>query len=300
MKAIRWAGFLAVFAVLTLGATARAQSRITKTLSLSPGGEFVLNSDQGSVTVSGLRPSGARLVITSNRGQLNKLFEITYIASPGRVQVTVHRRERGGWFNRTNLHIDVAVPSETRLSIQTRGGAIRTSGLRGGETLATSGGSITVSSLDGNLVARTSGGPIRLREVTGNAETKTSGGPIDVGSLEGSLVAQTSGGPIRIDGISGRVDAQTSGGPIEAVFARDDAEGGVLETSGGSIQVALDPTVNLDVDASTSGGNVSTDLPLHREGKISRSTLHGSLGSGGALLRLHTSGGSIHITSRAT
>jgi hypothetical protein len=298
MKAIRWIGFSTVVAVLTLGVGARAQSRITKTLSLQPGGEFVLSSDLGSVTISGLSPTGAHLAITSNREQINSLFEITYVVSPGRVQVTVRRRERSGWFNHVSLHFDIEVPAQTALDIRTRGGGIRTSSLRGNETLTTSGGAIDVSSLDGHLLARTSGGSIRLREVTGNAEVETSGGPIGVASLEGSLVAHTSGGPIRIDGISGRVDAHTSGGSIEAVFARDDAEGGVLETSGGSIRVALDPAVNLEVDASTSGGSVLTDLPLRREGKSSRSSVHGAVGSGGALLRLHTSGGSIRITSR--
>ncbi len=298
MKMSRRTILVTAVAVFALGTIAGAQTRITKTLNLSPGGEFVLNSDQGSVTVSGLSRRGARLVITSNREQLNKLFEITYLASPGRVQVMIHRRERSWWFNHTNLHIDVTVPTQTRLNIRTGGGAIRTSGLEGDELLVTSGGSIYVSDLNGRLAARTSGGPIRLREVTGDAQLSTSGGPIDVGSLEGSLIARTSGGSISIEGISGRVDAQTSGGTIEAVLARGDADGGILETSGGSIHVALDPEVNLEVDASTSGGSVTTDLPLHRTGKISPSSFHGFLGSGGALLRLHTSGGSIRITSR--
>jgi hypothetical protein len=70
-------------ALLTLGAMARAQSRITKSFSLAPGGEFVLDSDQGSVTVSGFQSSGVRLTITSNREQINKLFGITNVVSPG-------------------------------------------------------------------------------------------------------------------------------------------------------------------------------------------------------------------------
>jgi DUF4097 and DUF4098 domain-containing protein YvlB len=192
------------------------------------------------------------------------------------------------------------VPAETRLEIRTGGGSIRTYSLQGDETLVTSGGSIEVSGVKGRVMAHTSGGAIKLREVTGDAEAETSGGPIGVDSLEGSLTAHTSGGPIRINGISGQVNATTSGGPIEATFARGNAAGGLLETSGGSIRVTLDPTVNLQVDASTSGGIVSTDLPLRREGKISPSSLRGLLGSGGASLRLHTSGGSIRITSLAT
>jgi DUF4097 and DUF4098 domain-containing protein YvlB len=69
----------------------------------------------------------------------------------------------------------------------------------------------------------------------------------------------------------------------------------VLESSGGSIEVAIDPSANLDLDASTSGGSVSSDLPVRVVGTVSHSSMHGSIGSGGEELRLHTSGGSIHI-----
>ena len=70
---------------------------------------------------------------------------------------------------------------------------------------------------------------------------------------------------------------------------------GNLETSGGSIEIAIDPAANLNLDASTSGGSVSSDLPVRVVGTISHTSMHGSIGSGGEELRLHTSGGSIHI-----
>jgi DUF4097 and DUF4098 domain-containing protein YvlB len=67
-----------------------------------------------------------------------------------------------------------------------------------------------------------------------------------------------------------------------------------LDTSGGSIEVSIDRSANLNLDASTSGGSVSSDLPV-LNGAVSHSHMQGAIGSGGEQLRLHTSGGSIHI-----
>ena len=123
----------------------------------------------------------------------------------------------------------------------------------------------------------------------------TSGGQIEAASIDGSLTAHTSGGPIRVDRVTGYVEAKTSGGPISVNFGRGSPRGGMLETSGGSIEAGVDRSSNLEIDASTSGGSVTSDLPIQVVGKISNTSLHGSLGSGGETLRLHTSDGSIHI-----
>jgi hypothetical protein len=282
-------------AILALGSSALAESRIEKSLKLQPKGRFELDSDEGSVTVTGSAAAGAHIVITSDRDDIEELFEFQFEEGASLARVTCRRRHWGGWSRNISLHFEVEVPAETQTEIRTGGGGVKLFGLRDGSELRTSGGSIEVSGLGGNLDAHTSGGPIRLREVTGEARIETSGGGIEVASLEGSLRAHTSGGPIHIDRVTGYVEARTSGGPVHVNFGRGNARGGDVESSGGSIEVAVDPSVNLDIDASTSGGSVSTDLPLRVVGRISTSSLHGSLGSGGETLRLHTSGGSIHI-----
>jgi len=111
--------------------------------------------------------------------------------------------------------------------------------------------------------------------------------------VTGDLKVHSSGGSIRIDEAAGLVDADTSGGGIRATFARGNSKGGRLESSGGSIELALDPNADLEIDASAS--HVSSDLPLTVRGEISRSRLHGTLNKGGASLRIHTSGGGIRI-----
>jgi len=286
---------LAALSLLAVASPAAAESRIEKTLELQPKGQFILDADAGSVSVTGTSRPGAHVVITSDRNDLNTEFEFNFEGSAGLARVTARHKHDFGWSHGVSLHFEVEVPTETRTDLRTGGGSIKLSGLRGESDLKTSGGSIEVSGLNGILQAHTSGGSIRIREVTGDTRVETSGGSIDVESVEGSLRAHTSGGGIHVERVTGYLEAKTSGGPIRASYSRGNSHGGELETSGGSIEVAIDPSANLNLDASTSGGSVSTDLPLRVVGTISHSSLHGSLGSGGEELRLHTSGGSIHI-----
>jgi hypothetical protein len=286
---------LAALVTPALATLADASSRIERNLKLEPKGRFVLQSDVGSVTLTGASSSGARVVISSDREDFESRYDISFEANPGIASVTVRRKDRFGWSEHISVHFEIEVPSQTQTEIRTGGGSIRLSSLRGDSELKTSGGAIDVSGLSGRLDAKTSGGSIHLQEVDGDARVDTSGGRIEVASLDGSLNAHTSGGPIHVDRVTGHVEAETSGGPISVNFGRGNLRGGVLETSGGSIEVELDRSANLEIDASTSGGSVTSDLPIRVVGKISSSSLHGSLGSGGETLRLHTSGGSIHI-----
>jgi len=288
---------LAALIIAALAPLAQASSRIEKNLKLEPKGRFVLESEVGSVTLTGRSSSGAHVVITSNREDLESVYDISFEENPGSASVILRRKDHWGWREHTSVHFEVEIPSQTQTEIRTGGGSIGLSNLRGDSELRTSGGSIEISGLAGRLEAKTSGGSIHLQEVDGDTRVDTSGGSIEANSIDGSLTAHTSGGPIRVDRVTGYVKAETSGGPISVNFGRGNTHGGALETSGGSIEVELDHSANLEIDASTSGGSVTSDLPIRVVGKISSSSLHGSLGSGGETLRLHTSGGSIHIRS---
>jgi hypothetical protein len=278
---------------------ARAGSQIDQKMKLEPGGRFVLETFEGTVSVMGSNESGADVVVTSNRDDIQRDVDFDFEENPGDAEV--HARRRGPWdffgsiFSGIWLHYDVRVPKNTQVEIQTSGGGIKVFALTGDTELRTSGGPIEASQVTGNLRANSSGGNIRAEVVHGDASLATSGGGIEADAIDGSLKAHTSGGWIHISAVAGRVDARTSGGSINAAFAKGDSSGGVLDTSGGGIDVKIDPAANLDIDASTSGGGVHADLPLRVSGNFSRDNLHGSLGTGGATLRMHTSGGSIRI-----
>ncbi len=282
--------------ILILTAPAWADSQLTKTLKLNPNGRFVLDASEGGVIIMGSDQPGAIVVVTSNRDDVQDRVDFNFEENPGMVRLTARRR---AWhlfdFFFERLSYKIRVPKTTALEIKTGGGGITVYSMLSDADLKTSGGFIWISHLQGMLHAHTSGGHIKAEQIQGDTDLETSGGGIEADSVDGRLVAHTSGGSIHIDQVTGRIDAHTSGGSIGATFRKGNAHGGLIETSGGSIHLKVDPGVNLDVDASTSGGSVHSSIPLRVTDAASHSALRGTLGSGGELLRVHTSGGSVLI-----
>jgi DUF4097 and DUF4098 domain-containing protein YvlB len=265
--------------VFFLAAASRAfsQSHIEKDMKLAPGGRLMIDASASDVFVTGGPESGAHVVVTSNRADLEDLFAFHFDEEPGAVRIEVHKLSAVPRPKSLQLRMEVRVPTKTNVEIRTGGGDVKVSHIEGDTNLETSGGDVGVRDLAGNLTARTSGGDIELRDLTGDVNVKTSGGDITLQNAHG------------------RIDARTSGGDVKAELARGNAKGGEIETSGGDIELRLDPAVSLDLDASTSSGEVTSSLPLKTTGVISPSRLHATLGSGGETLRLHTNGGSVHI-----
>jgi DUF4097 and DUF4098 domain-containing protein YvlB len=298
---------------------ALADTRIERELALQPGGKFILDTDNGSVRVVGGSGSGARVVITSSRDDLESLYDVKFEERPGEVEVNVDRKGAKKWFNWGNsgkMKFEIEVPESTEIDIDTSGGSIvveaidaparldtsggsiNASNIRGDLLADTSGGSITIEEVDGNVNADTSGGGINVHGVRGNVRADTSGGGITIGDVTGDIAADTSGGSIRIEEAGGQVQAESSGGPVLVAFSSGNSAGGALSTSGGGITVTLDGSVNLDIDAASSGGSVDFDVPVTVQGRVSRTAVKGTLGSGGELLKLRSSGGGIKIRSR--
>lgn len=184
---------------------------------------------------------------------------------------------------------------------RTSGGSIKLTSCGSPVDLKTSGGSIQAVDVAGDVRAQTSGGSLRFGDIKGSIWGKTSGGSIKVESCSGGADVQTSGGGIRLQSVGGDVNAKTSGGAIHAVTKTQLQDACRLRTSGGGITVTLIPDIAIDVDAETSGGRVSTEFAVASvvQGKVPRNRLKGSINGGGPLLKLHTSGGNIHLQKAA-
>jgi len=68
-----------------------------------------------------------------------------------------------------------------------------------------------------------------------------------------------------------------------------------LSTSGGTISLFLPAKTGASIDASTSGGRVSSSLPLSSTETDERNHLRGAINGGGEQVLLHSSGGSISV-----
>ncbi len=308
---------LTLLAALAFASVALADFRLERELALAPGGAFVLDTDSGSIEIRGVDRSGARILVTSSRDDVEERFTFSFEERGDDAVVRVEKRgnrarrmfSSGG----ERLRFAIEVPRRVDLDLRTAGGAIDAESIQGQVDLHSSGGSISIAAVEGKVDAHTSGGSMNASQVRGDVRLDTSGGSIRAEGIDGNLVAKSSGGGIHAAGIGGDatvktsggsvevfdvagvIEAHSSGGPVRASFTSGNGSGGTLSSSGGGITATIDPAVALDIDAHTSGGRVTFDMPITVQGPISRNSLRGELNGGGPTLKLRSSGGSIRL-----
>jgi hypothetical protein len=312
---------LGVGAGLLAAPPVQGATRIEKRLALASGGRVIVRTDVGSVSVRGDATTGATVLLTADRDDFEKDYEVRFEATAGQAQVIVKRRRSAwSWFGdwgiwRGKVEIAISVPHASSTSVRASGGRIEVSGLEGDSDLGSSGGSIHARDLAGKLEAHTSGGGIEVTDLRGDVRLRSSGGTVRAASVRGTVSAESSGGGVHLERISGdlrasssgggitvrdaggRVEASSSGGSVRIGFAPGNAHGGDIESSGGGVEVRLDPGVGLSLDAASSGGSVTCELPVIVQGTISRHSLHGVLRGGGERLHLYSSGGGIRVAA---
>ncbi len=277
-------------------ATAGADFRLEKELELAPGGLLIVDAEGGRISVEGGATDGVHVLVTSTRSDIEERYRFSFESSGERAKIEADRRGLG-WFNWGDggLRFEIRVPTETSVDLETSGGRIEVEGLEGEVLLDTSGGRIEIYDVRGDVDAHTSGGPITAEEIVGSLRAHTSGGSISVERVTGDVFANTSGGSVVLEEIGGHAEAKSSGGSISVRFSAGNGEGGTLSTSGGTVTAYVDETVSLDIDASTTGGRVTLDVPVAVRGAVSKRSVQGELNGGGPTLRMRSSGGSIRL-----
>lgn len=200
--------------------------------------------------------------------------------------------------------------------------------------LHSSSGRIRVEEIEGAVKAKTSSGGIHLQGAARMADLTTSSGGIHAEGIAGAVRARTSSGGIEVQGGSGYALLHSSSGGVKAHMRRLEESGefssssgairveveestapivvkgtsgsitirigsGIVpvdaKTSSGSVHVTLPAGFAGQLDASTNSGRVHCDLPLD-DAHSTRKHVRGKIGEGGeALVKLHTSSGSVHV-----
>lgn len=127
-------------------------------------------------------------------------------------------------------------------------------------------------------------------------EVRTSNGQVQVADFDGTIAAETSNGAIRLAGTRTFERLATSNGAIDAEVRALDTDARAT-TSNGAIRLALAPTINAQVEARTSNGQVTASgLPLTTT-TAGQTELRGTLGAGGPRLVVETSNGAITLSA---
>ncbi len=247
--------------------------------------------EQNSVEVNGTKYASTKSGLDTIR--------IDVSASPGSVRVRATKAS--DFHHNMGARFTIRVPRKTVLDlISTSNGHIRAEDTEGKARFQTSNGAIRLIRITGEIEARTSNGAIETEYLDGNTKLRTSNGAIRAEVTHGSLEASTSNGsitarlddpsptwPIHVESSNGHVDLRLEGKQIPEVRA---------STSNSSIVLRLPAWANARVRANTSHSSVSSDFDqLHIDNEHGHAEISGNIGSGGRLIELSSSNGSIKI-----
>ena len=269
---------------------------------LNPGGTVSIETFNGPIEVIGWEQNSVEVNGTkyaSTQPAVDRI-KIDVNATPGAVRIRAIRPSDMHWH--VGARFTVRIPHKAVLErISTSNGQIRVEEVEGNAHLETSNGAIRLSRIRGNVDGRTSNGTIEAQDVQGDVRFRTSNGTIRAETSNGSFEGVTSNGRIEArlkdPARSWPVRAESSNGTIDLTVDAKTIPGIRASTSNSSILVRVPPGVNARVSAHTSHGSVSSDFDELQSERSERrhNDLSGTLGSGGPLIDLSSSNGSIKI-----
>jgi DUF4097 and DUF4098 domain-containing protein YvlB len=235
--------------------------------------KVVVNSVNGNIEVSA-ELGNEVLVQATLRDAPRVKYELSQMGNT--VTVDVQTSKRWWVFGSAGVDVSITAPPETDVVLNTSNGFIELHRLKGSGSL------------------KSSNGKIVLDNVTGNFDGGTSNGRIEANAVEGSVILKTSNGKIDVRDVQGEFDIESSNGSV--FFSGNMTAGGSnrLVTSNGDVVVEFQGKPSVVLDAETSNGEVTSELPILAT-VTKKERLVGRIGEGEADLYIRTSNGDITI-----
>ncbi|HEX2663486.1 MAG TPA: DUF4097 family beta strand repeat-containing protein [Candidatus Acidoferrum sp.] len=203
-----------------------------------------------------------------------------------------------GWGHNRRLHIEVRMPQQGDLQVETGDGSVETSGLSGTLNVHTGDGSVKANSLEGTIDLHTNDGSITVDNLKGNIRLRTGDGSIEAHELDGKVEADSGDGHVRLSGRFEALNVKTGDGSVDTKVLSGSrmAADWTLRTGDGSVDISLPADFQANIDATTGDGHISMSLPVTVEGTLSKSEMRGKMNGGGPTLTIHTGDGSIRLS----
>jgi hypothetical protein len=272
---------LAVFAS-SLAAGSASAEEWTKSYTVSGRARVHVDSNDGSVRVTTGDSKQVEFHVIYNGYTMDKNLTVTSNQSGDQVQVSARARSgiSFGWGNHRTLRIEVHMPRDADLNVDTGDGSVES------------------DAINGNLDIHTGDGHIRVDGAKGQIRLRTGDGSIEGRDLDGQLEATSGDGHINVEGRFDALNIKTGDGSVTAHANPGSklANGWNIHTGDGSVTMSLPGDLQANIDASTNDGRISLGLPVLVEGTMGTSQIHGKMNGGGPPLTIHTGDGSIHLS----
>jgi Putative adhesin len=281
---------LALSTLVLSGAAAAAQSDTTWDKSYPVAGQPSLFLTTGDSHLNIHACAGCQAVhihITADNTSLSR-YTLEENQSGNTVHFSLKEKPHMGLhinMHSSSVHVDVETPANLTLDARSADGNLTAADLHGDLTIHTSDGGQELTGVSGNLKLHSSDGHLRVRNASGTLETRSSDGNQEISGSFTSLQLHSSDGSITIE-------------VAEGSHLSSDSR---IESSDGSVTLRLPKSFPAELAISTSDGSIQSTLPLVVEGYNSKGNsghnIRGKFNGGGSLLTIHTSDGSVHLTT---
>jgi Putative adhesin len=291
-------GFL--LAVATLAPYARAEEW-TKSYPISGRAQVRVDTNDGAVQVLTGDSRQVDLRVTYDGYEINRNLHIDSHQDGDSVQI--HARVSGHWGfswgnSRRGIRIEVRMPKEADLQIDTGDGSVNTQAINGKVKIHSGDGSVRAQQVSGDVDIDTGDGSITVDGAKGDIRLRTGDGHIDARNLDGRVDAVSGDGHIKLDGRLDALSVKTGDGSIDARLQPGSkvSSSWSIRTGDGSVDIVLPADLQANIDASTNDGRISLGIPVTVEGTFSNSQIHGKMNGGGQSVVIHTGDGSIRLS----
>ena len=198
----RTATRVAAFALCALVAPATwahaDTDRVTRVVTLEPGGTLKLKTFSGRVTITGSdrRDVAIDAVRRAPRDRLDRIT-LDIHTEGSTVVVDANHRDHWSWSDRNNVvetDFEISVPAHTNLDVTGFSSPITVTGVEGSHNVRTCSSKLTLDDVAGPVKAHTFRGPVEIR-LKGWQDRQT----IEVDTFSGSIALKTFSGNARID-----------------------------------------------------------------------------------------------------
>jgi hypothetical protein len=294
---------MACAALLTLAAAtpyAKAEE-VVKSYAVSGRANVRVDTNDGIVRVTTGDNKQVEFRVEYQGYELGKSLRVDSRQDGDKVELTA--RITGHWGfswgkNTRGLHIEVRMPREADLQVETGDGSVQADSINGNVNVHTGDGSVKANSLNGQIDLHTNDGSISVDSLKGDIRLRTGDGSIEARDLDGKVEADSGDGHIRIVGRFDALSVKTGDGSVDTRVLPGSrmATSWSVRTGDGSVDIVLPADFQANIEATTGDGHISLGIPVTVEGTFSKSEIRGKMNGGGQPLMIHTGDGSIRLS----
>jgi Putative adhesin len=273
----------------------------TKSYTVSGRAQVKVDTNDGAVQIYTGDTKQVDFRVLYDGYEMNKSIHVDSRQDGDSVQINA--RVTGHWGfswgnNRRNIRIEVHMPKDADIQIDTGDGSVTTQSLNGKVKIHTGDGSVRAQEVSGDVDIDTGDGSITVEGAKGDIRLRTGDGHIDARNLDGKVDAMSGDGHIKLDGRLDALSVKTGDGSIDARLQPGSKVNSSwsIRTGDGSVDIVLPADLQANIDASTNDGHISLGIPVTVEGTFSNSQIHGKMNGGGQPLVIHTGDGSIRLS----